>query len=85
MKKLQAGAEVTAVNINMGMAVMKEAGAQWLTVLNNKLRSENSIVINGFRKVGIVEAVQNARDGSLPDENLPPTDSVLDGDPFTET
>ena len=69
----------------MAMPVMKEAGAQWLTALYEKLCSENSIVINGFKKVGIMEAVQTTRDGTLSEEDsedLLSTDPMLDEDPF---
>ena len=42
-KQLQAGVAENAVKLNMGMAVMKEAGANWLTALYDKLRTETSI------------------------------------------
>ncbi len=32
-----------------------------------------------------MEVVQSARDGSLPDEDVPPTNPVVDENPFTET
>ena len=52
----------------MGMAVMKEAGAKWLTALYDKLRTETSIAVNGFKKVGITEAVKKARETPLSDD-----------------
>ena len=57
-KQLQAGVEAVAVNVNTGMPVMKEAGAKWLTSLYHKLSNERDIVINGFRKVGIINAIK---------------------------
>lgn len=33
------------------MPVMKEARAHWLTALYDKLRSEKSIIINGFKNI----------------------------------
>ena len=81
-KELQAGTAAEVNQVNMGMAVM-EAGAKWLTALYDKLRTETSIVMNGFKNVGIVEAVKKAREGSPSDENngnpLPPEE---DEDPF---
>lgn len=58
-KQLQAGVEATAVTVNMGMPVMKELGAKWLTSLYDKLQREKTIIINGFKKVGIVDALKN--------------------------
>lgn len=83
-KQLQAGTAVNAVKVNMGMAVMKEVGAKWLTALYDKLRTETSIVVNGFKNAGITEAVQKAREAPLSDEegsdSHPSPD--LDEDPF---
>ena len=60
-KQLQAGTAENDVKINMCMPVMKEVGAKWLTALYDKLRMERSIIINGFKNVGIIEAVEKAR------------------------
>ena len=66
------------------MAVMKEAGAKWLTALYDKLRTETSIVVNGFKKVGITEAVKKARETPLSDDEDTERLSVaeVDEDPF---
>ena len=78
-KKLEAGVEATAVAVKLGIATMKETGAQWLTALYDKLRQEKTIVINGFKKVGIVEAVRQ----TLPSyEDVPVPDSSED--PFED-
>ena len=58
-KQLQAGVEATAVTVNMGMPVMKELGAKWLTSMYDKLQREKTIIINGFKKVGIVDALKD--------------------------
>ena len=82
-KELQTGTAAEAIQINMGMAVMKEVGAKWLTALYDKLRTVTSIVMNGFKNVGIIEAVKKAREGPPSDENsgnLPPPE--VDKDPF---
>ena len=59
------------VNINMGMLVMKETIAQWLTALYDRLRRDPEIIASGFRKAGIAEAVAKAAE---PEQ--------LDKDPF---
>ena len=53
--QLQAGVVETAVMVNMGMLVIKEIWAQWLTALYDKLCTERSIIINGFKETGIVQ------------------------------
>ena len=58
-KQLQAGVEATAVTVNMGMAVVKELGAKWLTSLYDKLQREKTIIINRFKNVGIVDALKD--------------------------
>ena len=70
-RQLQAGTAEDAVKINMGMAVMKEVGAKWLTALYDKLCTETSLVVNGFKNIGIVEAVAKAREGLDSDEKVP--------------
>ena len=79
-KQLQAGTAENDVKINMGMPVMKEVGVKWLTALYDKLRMETSIIINGFKNVGIVEAVEKARKGGLDDESA--VSPEVDEDPF---
>ena len=71
--------EATTVAVNMGMPTMKEAGTQWLTALYDKLGQEKTIVINGFKKVGIVEAVKQTL---LSYEDVPAPDSSED--PFED-
>lgn len=72
-KQLQAGTAEKDIKINM-----------WLTALYDKLRTETSIVINGFKNVGIIEAVKKAREGSLdPDEDSSSSSTPeVDEDPF---
>ena len=57
-KQLEAGTDEENVKVNMGMPVMKEVGAQWLTALYDRLQNEKITVINGFKNVRIVEAVK---------------------------
>ena len=74
-KQIQAGKEEASVD--MGMAVMEEVGARWLTALYDKLCSERIIIINGFKNVGIIDAIHKARESPLlVSDILPPTDSI---------
>lgn len=79
-KQLQAGIEAEGIEVNMGMPVMKEVGAKWLTALYDKFKMEdnNHIITNGFKKVGITEVVTVARQ-----HQAPPTIEV-DEDPFND-
>ncbi len=72
------------MHINMGMPVMKEAGARWLAGLYDKLRSEKSIVINGFKKVGIIDVVRSARESALSNEQNPTANDSSE-DPFNDS
>jgi hypothetical protein len=84
--QLQAGTAENAIKINMGMAVMKEVGAKWLTALYDKFRADTSIVTNGFKNVGIIEAVKKAREGLDPDDDVDNATHQLpeaDEDPFS--
>ena len=49
-KQLLAGTAAEAIQVNVGMPVMMEVGAKWLTALYDKLRTETSIVVNGFKE-----------------------------------
>ena len=54
---LQEGNGVVAVD--MRGPVMKELGAQWLTAFYSHMQSHSdNIIVNGFRNVGIVEAIE---------------------------
>ena len=77
-KQLQAGVEDTAVKVNMGMPVMKEIGACWLTALYAKLCSESSLITNELKNVGISDAVSKAREVPI---SLSPAQHS-DEDPF---
>lgn len=79
-KQVQAGAEAATVNVNMGMPVMKEAGAKWLTALYDKLTK--SIIVNGLKKVGLVDVVMKAREGALSKDEEEPSPSESGDDLF---
>ena len=74
-KQLHAGVTEDTVKVNMGMRVMKEVGAKWLASLHDRFRTEKS-VINGFKHIGIIEAIQSAREAPLSAEVLPSDSSM---------
>ena len=86
-KQLQAGVAEGDISVKMGMPVMKEVGGRWLTALYDKFRSEPTIITNGFKKVGIEEEIQYARENPLYENECETVVSVppeLDDDPFAD-
>ena len=61
VKQFRAGVEAIAVTVNMSMAVMKELSTRWLTSLYDKFQREKTIIINGFKNVGTVDALKELR------------------------
>ena len=54
--------------MNMWMSVMKELGSQWFISAYDHIQSNPDIVMKGFKKAGITEALE---------KGLPETDSEL--------
>ena len=48
--------------IDMGIPVTKETKSHWLTAKYDKLHSNNSIIINGSKRVRTIDAVNGAND-----------------------
>ena len=57
-KQIRAGLEASAVTVNMTVAVVKEIEAKWLVSLYDRFQREQSIIINGFKQVGIVDVLK---------------------------
>ena len=68
----KAGVEATAVTVNMSMAVMKELGRSgWV----HYYEKEKTIIINGFKKFGIVDALKN-QTVSSDEDNIDPIEDL---------
>ena len=65
------------------MPVVKEAGARWLTALYNKMKNENEIIVNGYKKVRIVHTLKKASEN--PQNQGDEDDEDLAYDPFTDS
>ena len=63
----------------MTMAVAKENGAKWLVLLYDKFQREQSVIINGIKHVGIVDALKED-DTTLDEEDDTHTDPFDDHD-----
>ena len=59
-KQLGDNMDESAVNVNMGMLIMKEAIVQSLTALYDRFRRDPGVIVSEFRKTGIAEEVVKA-------------------------
>ena len=75
-QQIDAGKQAAEVQVDMRLSVMKEMSAKWLEGLYDHLRASRQIIINGFKKAGITDAVENP---------AIPADSDSDGDPFADS
>ena len=74
-QQMDAGKQAAEVQVDMRLSVMKEMSAKWLEGLYDHLRASRQTIINGFKKAGIADAVENP---------AIPADSDSDGDPFAD-
>ena len=56
-EQIQSGTPPKDVKINMGMQIMRELSAKWMTDFLDYVNSNKDIVINGFKNAGIVDAL----------------------------
>lgn len=65
------------VHVDMQMSVLKEHFCKWLVSAYDHIRSHPNIIVNGFQKAGIIDALEN---------ELPAPDNLNieehGGDPF---
>ena len=62
-EQIQSGTPPKDVKINMAMQIMLELSAKWITEFFYYINSNKDIIINGFKKAGIVDALN----GTTPD------------------
>ena len=58
-KQVDAGKQAADVKVDMPLSVMKEKGAQWLEGLYAHMKASSDTIINGFKKAGIYQAIQD--------------------------
>ena len=76
-KGLKDQPETHVVPVEMGMAIMKELGAQWLVSFYDYICSHTELVRNGFKEAGIIEALEKGPSPPSPHAND-------DNDPFLD-
>ena len=62
------GSEIEEVKVNLRLSVMKELEAKWLVSTYDYFKGNSSIIQNGFKEVGIIDAVEGQQ-LSEPDED----------------
>ena len=71
-KQLDSGKTAEEVIVDMKLSVIKEVSASWYAY--HYMKESESIIINGYKKSGIFEAISNS----------PPTPLQFDTDQFAD-
>ena len=61
-KQFRAGEAAADVKVSLKLSVIKPQHAKWIVNLRNTLKDDKDMTINGFRSLGITEAIENAKD-----------------------
>ena len=61
-KQLKEGKAPSEVKVTIQLTVIKPKHAGWIVGLYHKLQNEKEKIVNGFRAVGISEAIQSAKE-----------------------
>ena len=72
-EQLQEGTRIEEVKVDLRLSVMKELEAKWLVSAYHYLKSTKTIIQNGFKEVGVTDAIEG-QSGQ----------SALDEDPFAD-
>ena len=73
-EQLEKGTSIEEVKVDLRLSVMKELEAKWLVSAYDYFKGNGSIIQNGFKEVGIVDAVEG--------QQL--SEAVEDEDPFAD-
>ena len=77
---LQKGKPVEEIKVELKLSILKPLHAKWITELYNYLTSAEmkGIILDGWRRAGILDAVENG------EKHLPPLDPFHDIDPMLD-
>ena len=67
-EQIQSGTPPKHVKINMAMQIMRELSAKWITDFFDYVNSNKYLVINGFKKAGIVDALHGDTSAGVTDK-----------------
>ena len=68
-KQLRAGKAAADVKVSLKLSIIKSLHEKWIVDLQNALKDDREMAINGFRSAGITEAIDNAKDMAEKVEN----------------
>ena len=68
-KQLRAGKAAADVKVSLKLSIIKSLHEKWIVDLQNALKDDREMAINGFRSAGITEAIENAKDMAEKVEN----------------
>ena len=70
-EKLEAGEDIeNGIAVDMHMSTIKEVGARWLVSACDHVCCNTQIVVNGFKKAGIADAITDPDSISTTTENI---------------
>ena len=68
-KQLRAGKAAADVKVSLKLSIIKPLHEKWIVDLQNALKDDREMAINGFRSAGITEAIENPKDMAEKVEN----------------
>ena len=81
-EEINSGTSPENVKINMEMQLMREVGAKWLTEFFNSVNSNKDLVVNGFKKAGIIDAIRDTNASGTTQCDAESAPAADDEDPF---
>lgn len=78
--KLDKGVQLEDYKVDLRFSIMKEVEAMWMVSAYDYIKSSSTIIQNGFKKAGILDAVE----GQLDDLPIQSADLELEEDPFRD-
>ena len=78
--QLDKGVQLKDCKVDLRLLIMKEVEAMWMVSAYDYIKSSSTIIQNGFKKAGILDAVE----GRLDDLPIQSADLELEEDPFRD-
>ena len=78
--QLDKGVQLEDCNVDPRLSILKEVEAMWMVLAYDYIKSSSTIIQNGFKKAGILDAVE----GRLDDLPIQSADLELEEDPFRD-
>lgn len=66
--------------VNFTCAALKSVGAKWLVQMHENLQDNPGIIVNGFRKAGIQEAIDSTNETATTSDSLEAVPAINSAD-----